>query len=236
MRLFYSILALIGALQAGPEDREIWVVEQEFAKFGKKEAYETAKKKWVADFEQFTAHRAPSMIGLEDSNDNEYFYLIPLNNFAEIDSYRKQQRDFKASLATPDRMIQTQVMNSLLNFKVLTIHQYKAECSYCPSSPNMLKTPKVSYEIYTLNPEGEEPFEQMLIQKVTESLKKNSKGCWRVWKMLFGAETPKYTIAYFSSEEESFDIHLVDPAMNDIIRRKQEGKAVVRPELCISQS
>lgn len=232
MKLFCAIFAMVGIFSAGPEDREIWIVEQEFAKFGKKEAYVAAKKKWIADFEQFTAHRAPTMIGLEDSNDNEYFYLIPLNNFAEIDSYRKQQRDFKTSLATPDRMIQAQVMNSLLNFKVLTIHQYKAECSYCPLS----FTPKVSYEIYTLNPGGEEPFEQMLIEKVAAALKKKSKGCWRVWKMICGAEIPKYIIAYFSSEEEPFDTQLVDPSINDIIRRKQEGKAVVKPELCISQS
>lgn len=235
MRLFFVIFVLVGILQAGPEDREIWVIEQEFVKFGKKDAYEVAKKRWIADFEQFTAHRAPTIVGLENGSDNEYFYLIPLSNFAEIDSYRKQERDFKTSSGGSNRMIESQVINSLLNFKVLTIHQYKVACSYCRPSLSMLKAPKVSYEIYTLNPGSEEAFEQMLIEKVSEAVKEKSQACWRVWKMLFGAEVPKYTIAYFSSGEDPSHIQLVDASMNDVIRRKQEGKAVVRPELCISR-
>jgi hypothetical protein len=236
MKRFLPVLLALGALYAGPEDKEIWVVEQEFAKFGRKEAFEEAKKKWIADFEKFTAHRAPYMIGLEDAADNEYLFLIPFNNFAEIDSYRKQLRDYKASLSAPNRMVENQMLNSLINYKILTIHQYKAECSYCPSSRNMLKTPKVSYTVVTLLPGGEDPFEQMLIQKTAQAVKKNSKECWRVWKTLIGAELPKYIVARFLMAEEEVQIELIDPSMNEIIRRRQDGQAAVRPELCISGS
>lgn len=228
MRLLLTFFFIFSHLLADSQEGEIWIIEQEFVKLGKKEIYEATKKKWLADFEKFMAKEIPSIFCFEEGGDNEYFYLIPLSNFAQIDTYYRQQREFNRKGA--------QTLNSLLNFKVFTIHQYKAECSYCPSSPDMFATPKVDYEVYTLVSGGEEVFEQMLAQKAAKAVKKKSKACWRVWKMVFGAEIPKYVIAHFTKEEESIEPQLIDPSLSDIIRRKQQGKAVIKPVLSTSRS
>ena len=176
------------------------------------------------------------MIGLEESEESEYIFLIPLENFGEIDPFFKQQLDYQFSLSMLGWMIETQTLNSLINFKILTIHQYKRECSYCASFPNMLLKPRVSYEILNLNPGTEELFEQGLLQKVSEALKLNPQECWRVWKTMIGVEFPKYIIVHFMTAQEEVQAQLVDSSLNKIIRRKHSGKAVVKPELSISGS
>lgn len=226
MKIFLCLFIALGVLWAGPEDREIWVIEQEFIKFGRKEAFETAKKKWIADFKKSNAGRTPDIIGLEDGSDNEYLFLMPFKNFAEIDSFRKQLRNYNG-------MVETQVLKGLINFKVLTIHQYKASCSYTPSSVSIMNSPQFSYEIVSLEPGSEEAFEQMLIQKASDAVKKKSKQSWRVWKTVAGAELPKYIVAWIKKSKEKARESLIDPNMNEFIRRKQEGKAVVKPELCL---
>lgn len=226
MRLPLLLLTTL-ALYGGPEDREVWLLEQEVLKLGKKEVYEHAKEGWFEDFEQSAKLNTPTIIGIDDLDSSQYFYLIPFQNFTDIDAYRKQLKDFRFTVSSEKWLAQQQTIASTLGARFALIFQYKPECSSEPVS--FFQNPKLKLSIFSVAIGQDEAFEQSLIQKAAAVLKSGKKESWRVFKLLYGSDLPKYLICSFGEEE----IDLVDSALKEMVVRERSFSGLVRPELSI---
>jgi len=214
----FLALALGASLWASPEERPLWIAHHDFVKLASKEAYEKARASQVGAFKEFTAPKTPYMVCFEDSASNQYISLYPVDDFSDVGALRKKFKTFRSSLAVTERF------DALLAFQIETLLHYLPECSY--GNLPMQKASPAHFTIYTLVPGGEEPFEQALIQKVGEALRSQSETEWRIWKVIFGTELPKYVVASFGKQ---IDLDMV----KGVIRRERKGKAVFKPRLSL---
>jgi len=211
----------------------VWMIEQELVKLGKNEAYVTAKKDWLAKFEKQSSPETPFMVAAEESGSNQYLYLFPLQSISGADDLRKKYRAFRRAVPAGDRLVQEQLLDSLVNVRVRSLHEYKEELSY--ASGSFLSTPHIHYTVYSLAPGTEEAFEQCLIRNVAEAFQKKEPTPWRVWKMIFGGDVPKYVVCFFAASKEALNIpDIIEPGLEMAIRKKQEGDAVLVPGLSLT--
>ena len=60
----------------------------------------------------------------------------------------------------------------------------------------------------------------------------------RVWKVLLGADTPKYVVVLSASSQEALDkvvtsIPFIEGPVKDIVRNERQGRAQFRPQLSV---
>ena len=172
LRGLWVFIVWIGVVLAQPlmaesgDEGDIWVIQQQFVKFGKKELYESTKKSYVQSFGQFLAKKSGLMTyAFEDLNSPQYLYLTPLKNYAAVDGYFAQKKNHLAALSVQDKEQMIGLLQSIINFEIFSIHQYKEQCSYVPKGDgDLLERPRVHYDIVALIPGTEDNFEGRLKQ------------------------------------------------------------------------
>jgi len=218
---------------------DIWLVHQDFFSIGKRDVYEALWKVWLEQLTQLSATReVPPIITMQAKGTPEYIALIPLGNFAALDGFYALNEALKNQAGQELWTKQQEALSSTLNFQVLSLHQFLPACSCLPGESNIsiMNRPFVQYFVYSIEPGQGKQFEQFLQRKAKEHLDKKTQTCWRVWKVLFGGDVPKYILTIFSQREESLSedikkMDIIDSSMEKILRREKEGKAILRRDL-----
>ncbi len=234
----------LGALESSPVQKgdalsDIWLIQQNFFSLGKRDVYEALWKVWLQQLTQLSKERAvPPIITLEAKGIPEYIAMIPLGNFSALDSFYALNEALKKQVGPELWMKQQEALGSTMNFQVLSLHQFLPMCSCLPCDVNIsiMNRPFLYYFVYAIEPGQGKSFEGLLQRKAKEHLDKKNQVCWRVWKVLFGGDVPKYILVIFSQREEGLmedikKIDLIDPSMEKIMRREKEGKASLRRDL-----
>jgi hypothetical protein len=215
--------------------------EQEFVKVGKKEIYEQEKKSWIQEFGTFSKKKQTlPTYAVFDHESLQYMYLTPVNSFADVATYQQKETDFKNSFSKEEWAKKALPRESTLNFRVLTFHEYLAQSSYLPSDEDngFLAKPYLHYYVYGVNPGHEEDFENSLKKLAGKHLSEKSSATWRVWKVLFGADIPKYIICIFAKnkvdrEKQIKALDFISSEAKEDLRRDREGDAEIRRDLSL---
>jgi uncharacterized protein YcgL (UPF0745 family) len=243
MRIFVLTLivgfSFIGKIRAA--DAGFLLVEQEFVKFGKKELYEQQKKEWFQAFTQFSAKKkASSICAIYDHDASQYLYLMPMKSYADIGNYFQLRQDFRNSFSKDAETDRSLLTDSTLNFRVLSFHQNLPRCSYAPENGLQVffDKPFLHYHIFGIAPGDEELLEKHLEEMAKAHKKNKSTATWRVWKVIFGSDVPKYVVCVFDKTQEGLEkqiktLTFVDPRMREMLRRDRQGDVEVRRDLSL---
>ena len=231
---FFFATSILWAVSTWALDSSsIWLIHQDFVKFGKKDVYEKQVKTWQQAYGQFISGKeAPPIFAFQDNESPQYLYLEQLPDYGAIDGLFKTQRSFRETLIAKHLL---QIQNTTLNFYLRSLHQLLPEC-FSPKSEMGDRT-FIQYFVYAVVPGGVEVFESHL-RKLTSDYMKNEKYSWRTWKVIFDSDVPKYVIYLFGrSEQELADlasnINFVEPSAKEILRRERSGKARLRLDLSL---
>ena len=230
LALFLALFAFVCGEEA------IWIVGQDFVKFGKKDVYEKQIKTWNLAYGQFTLGKeVPPITAFQDSESPQYLYFIPMANYGALDGYFRMDRAFRNTVMAQQFL---QLQNTTLNFYLRSIHEYLAECSYATGS--FPEFPFVHYFVYAIVPGYEGAFENRLRTLSAEHKKNASNLCWRTWKVVFDSDIPKYEICLFAKSEEDLakqidSIQFVQPSSKEMVRRERSGKARLRLDLLLTR-
>jgi hypothetical protein len=234
-KLLFTTLFLTASLLGQQED--IWLFCQDFYSFGKKDVYESLKQMYFEQLRKLSKNTTP-IVTLQVKGDPEYISLVPVGSFNGVENYFSLGNAVKAQIGEEVWKKQQAAFKSSLNFQVYSLHRFLSECSHVPQGSNMSirNRPYVHFFIYSIEPGQETFFEDLLIRKSAEHEEKKTGACWRVWKVLIGADLPKYVLAIFSGSEESLadevsKVDIVDPEIEKILRRERDGKAIFRADL-----
>ena len=96
---------------------DLWLIEQDFVKFGKKEVYEKYKKEMLV---------GSSMVAFAAQEDDllQYIYLFPVNDYSGLGDLMQKRADLRPVFGSsgPPPLFQT------LNFTMRSVHQYISNC------------------------------------------------------------------------------------------------------------
>lgn len=190
--VFLSVFVLLRVCLTGaPAISHYWLVEEDFIKIGKKDLYEEEKKKDLRE-------TSFDVIGVEDLENPQYVFLMPLKGVASLGLY------------PPIQNRKIPLLDSCLHFKIFSLHEFLPKSSFRAESTFSDATPYFSYGIYSVSPGTELLFEQHLERLVAKQTKLSLLS-WRAWKVLMGGDIPKYVICLsFSSKEELKECNLVE--------------------------
>lgn len=230
------------------EESAVWLIQEEFIKFGKKDAYESLQQSWLQGFQKSlsaggfwrTKNSFGFIYGLQALEEPQYIYLIPLKDTAALSDFLQKRSQYNESLS-PDAQKQRQMLLSALNFSISSLHRYLSDCSRLISldAASWEKNPYIHYWVYGITPGNEQNFEQYL-QKLVVATGENQAGIsWRTWRVMIGADTPKYVIVLSAPSEEVLEARLkqisfVDGSLKDILRSQREGEAVLKETLSLT--
>jgi hypothetical protein len=233
-KMVFFLLVPMGAIAATGE--ELWLVQQEFVRFGKKDLYEEWKMQWLNKWRIYEGRKLP-VLTIEDSEGSQFLYLVPVQNYDELGRYFQRQKKFLDSMDVFLQKNYAALTSSTLNFRIFSLHHYLPDCSYIPKGTNCAidKLPKIKYMMCSVTPGNEVAFESYLEKAVFSNQKRQSSVCWRSWKVIFGGDVPKYIIAFFAADEDSLSKapELLDSKIKDIVLRLKEGKGSFRKDLSI---
>ena len=250
MRIFLtSILVafgLMGIVHSAPieDDSSVWLIQEEFIKFGKKDVYEAQQQSWLQGFKKILSTggfwRSKSgfwpIYGMQAIDEPQYIYLIPLKNTAALDGFLAKRSEYNEGMSQEAKN-QRQILLSCMNFSMSSLHQYVKSCSSGPDdAASWQKNPFVHYWVFGITPGNDQNFETQ-IQKVVSSV--NAKGSvlfLRVWRVLLGSDTPKYVIVLQAPTQDALDlqvksIQFVEGTIKDIVRNQREGNALMKDPL-----
>ncbi len=185
---------------------ELWIIEQDFIKFGKKEAYERYKSDLLKEYPVYA---------WKDINDPEYLYLRPLKSLKAL-----------GAIETPEPYAST------INFSIQSLHAFLPECSFVPTwKESLFAYPAVYYYLYSIVPGNTAIFEEQL-----KKVALDQKAPFRTWKVLMGADVPKYIIAVFGNttdeaKKSGESMEFITPSMKPLLRNEKHGAAILRRDL-----
>ncbi len=211
MRLCSAIIGLLIGIGGLSAQEPLWVIEQEFVKLGKQEVYQNYKKG------QLKEAKFP-VLALQQIDEMQYIYLIPVRGFEGLGTYFKQTQD-----TTWDK--------SLLNFSVESLQLYLEECSFIPQGKeSYLAFPFVYFHVFTIDPGYEGAMEKRLKALVQEQ--RGAGTCFRTWKVIMGADLPKYIVGIFcNSAKEGESLEVISAELKNSLRKESHGMAKVLQEL-----
>ncbi len=220
---------------------EIWMFQEDFYSFGKRDVYEALTKTWITELKQAIApEELMTMVAIQSRTSPEFVYMTPLGRFATLDTYLDYTNRIIQKLGPEIAKKQQEAWVSTLNFQTYSLLAYMPFLSCVPlnSNPSVPYRPYVHYYIVAVTPGQVGYFEDYLERQVSKHNQEGEMVCWRVWKMLFGSDVPKYVIALFSRSEEELKKHndqldLTDPRLADVVRREREGRGILRRDLSI---
>ena len=236
-----SLITNVLAAKSGKEQAPIWMIEEDFVKFGKKDAYELLESKWIERLLKFSSKKTvfPSY-AFQDLENPQYVYFTPLKSFGSIDTLMQTKRSFQASLSAQEWDESSHALSSTLNFKIFSLHQFISECSYFPEEADgsFFHRPHVYYTIFSLEPGTQVDFENELQKKMVEFEQMKATICVRTWRVVFGSDVPKYLVCAYAATEEELekqidDFKFVGMVTKDFIRNQRKGKGIMRSDLSL---
>lgn len=226
------------------EESSIWLIQEDFIKFGKKEIYESQEQLWLQGFKKNLTATGGfwrgkknfwPIYGMQALDEPQYIYLIPLKDIGAFGDFITRRSQYELGLDT-NALQQRKILLSTLNFSISSLHEYLKECSCVQGSDSssLEKKPFVHYWVFGITPGNEGIFEQNL-----QKLAANSKANWRTWRVLLGADTPKYVIVLSADSQENLDsqlktIQFVEGNLKEIVRNQREGAAMLKTQLSLS--
>jgi len=204
---------------------DLWFIEQEFVKFGKKEAYEKYKKEMLKnDIGAF------STFAIQADDSLQYIYLTPFEDYCGLGDFSQKSANYDRSVRVP--------YLSTLNFTIESLQRYLPSCSSIPKGKEAITAYRYIY-FYLLGimPGNEDAFESRL-QQIAGQQSENSEVCFRSWKILIGSDAPKYLVAVFAASEKQAQkraegLEFIDSPMKNILRTQKQGAAILRKDLSI---
>jgi hypothetical protein len=224
------------------QEDEVWIISQEMVKFGKKNAYESAKIKMLS---LCAEHKKRDDVGmvvcLEETNEPKYIYLHPLKDYKGLDRLMGVYSEMQKSWTANDKALFEVVFPATLNFTLRSLMKYEPSCSYIPNENcSIAQLPWARYMLITVMPGTNSYFEDRLKDIVAKQSSNKSSLCWRTWKLTFGAELPQFVIAFFGTDpvalhEKVEELHVVDGTVKDIVLNQKEGHARYRADLSLTR-
>lgn len=231
------------------DESSIWLIQEDFIKFGKKEVYESQQQMWLQGFKKNLSSSGGfwrvkknfwPIYGLQALDEPQYIYLIPLKDTQALGDFFARRRQYELEL-DPGALQQRQILLSTLNFSINSLHEYIKECSRLPNSDAFAweKNPFIHYWVFGITPGNEKIFEQHLQKLATDSMAKNLTSCWRTWRVLLGADTPKYVIVLSAVTQTDLDNQIkttlfLEGNIKDIVRNQREGAAMLKTQLSLT--
>ncbi len=234
--IFFGFLLVFMAATSGYceewEESDLWVIQQDFVKFGKGEAYEVHKKGFLKGFQKYLRQGPICTYAEKDIDSPQYIYLSPVRNYKGLGEWMKQREKYLASLS---RDVLMPYLNTL-NFTIESLHQYLPHCSFLPKGQeSIFNYEAIQFCLYGVMPPNEDEFETRLIQIASEQLVSEKPICFRAWKVVMGSDTPKYLIAVFAktakeAENDAEDLDFIGNGIKKIIRLQKSGTALLRKD------
>lgn len=239
--LFLAFFALISGHAKDSEASNIWIVQQDFVKFGKKEVYEITKKDYFQAFSQSIGKKEgfPSY-GLQAFDSPQYVYLIPIGSYNGIDRLMEQKEKFMNAYPSQEWEAQRLAGASTINFLFKSLKKFLPSSSSIPKGQESLSSlPRAHLYWIQIAPGQEGAFENHLQQLVQKEMKRESPGCWRVWRGTFGDVLPQYFIAVFATTEKEAEeaanrIEFVSGPIKQIVRKLKQDRVLLRPDLSMN--
>jgi hypothetical protein len=222
IRIWVFAVSIFGSVFAFGED--LWLFDQDFVKFGKKEIYEKLKKGMLKkEFGSFSAFAVQ-----EQQESMQYIYLVPVGDYAGLGGLLEGRAEREEKLSGEERL----PFVSTLNFTMKSLQQFLPACSYVPAGKESLTAFRCMYfYLFGIVPGNEAIFEAHL-QKVAEE----GGVCMRSWRIVIGGDLPKYLVAVFGANEKKVkqdaeNLELIPAPLKNLLRSQKQGSAVLRKEL-----
>lgn len=213
---------------------ELWLIEQDFVKFGKGEAYERYKKALLEGF--WKGAREDTCAFAEQGVDAaQFFYLIPVKNWSGLGRHIQRWEDYEESLGEKGVL----PFLSTINFMVNGLYAFLPECSFVPQGKgSLLSTRVMRYMIFGVAPTGSRDVEKALC--AIAQAQKGSTVCLRTWKVIIGGETSRYLTAVFAGSEREAQqlgeqLDLSRGPLRHVLRSQKGGTCILRSELSFSE-
>jgi hypothetical protein len=227
-RCFLLILNLfLGNVLSVCGEENLWFIEQDFVKFGKKEAYEEYKKEMLknhlGNFSTFAAQGDDSL---------QYIYMVPVQDYCGLGNFLQNRKEYDQSISSDLRI----PYFSTLHFTIGSLQWYLLDCSYVPKGKEALTAYRnIYFYLFGILPGNEQIFEAQL-QKIAQEQAEGPEICFRSWKMIIGSDVPKYLVAVFATNEKQAKKHsekleFITLPMKNILRSQKQGSAVLRKDL-----
>jgi hypothetical protein len=219
--------AVVGVAFCG---NDLWLIEQDFVKFGKKEAYERYKKEILTESSIAT-------FAAEEDDLLQYIYLFPVKDYCGLGDLMQKRADHDQSLGSD--IIRPYL--STLNFTIRSVHQYLPNCSSIPKGKESLFAYRnIYFYLFGVMPGNEADFETRL-QTIAAEKAKDRDICFRSWKIVIGSSVPKYLVAVFAPSEKQAQkraegLEFITVPMKNLLYLQKQGVAVLRKDLSVSGS
>jgi hypothetical protein len=240
MKVILSVLTcLFAAMGAYADDTEsLWMIEQDFVRFGKKDAYEKLKKEKLKAFARYSKDKGQfSCYGMQESDSPQYIYLTELENYSGLQTFMRKMASFYDTKCEEGWTAHTDTCLSTINFKVKSLNSYLPQCSSIPQGKeSFFSLPGVHYFVFSITPGYGKIVEDHLSSVAEEQLSKPDPICFRSWRVVFGADTPKYIVAIFAptirdAERQVEKIDFIPMTMKNILRNQKQGSGLMRADL-----
>jgi hypothetical protein len=226
---FLGILSILLRFSLGfCGEGDLWFIEQDFVKFGKREVYETSKREILDNdsgiFSVFAAQEGDLL---------QYVYFIPIKNYCRLSDFMQSRIDNERSLSADVKIAYL----STLNFTIGSLHRFLSNCSYLPKGKGSIAAfSSMYYYLFGIVPGNEAIFETQL-QKIANEQSQGQGICFRSWKVLIGSDIPKYFVVVFAATEKlaqrrAESLEFIPPSMKDLLRSQKQGPLLLRKDLC----
>lgn len=221
--------------------KEVWLLQQDFVKLGKKEIYESSKKGYLTSLARYGKNKGVNpFYGMQDLNSSEYLYLIPVKTYGGLESFFKLIHGFHSSFSKEEWAHLSALRNSTINFLMRSMLISLPSCSSLPKGQAPLTQPYLGYHWLSIIPGQEEVFQQHLQDMVAIEQSRKTPTFWSAWRVSIGGDLPKYLIMVYGSsekelEEKSEELDFVSGAYKQLLRKEKKGLLQMRADLSLSR-
>lgn len=238
--IFLAVFSITNLNAKISETTDLWLIRQDFVKFGKKEAYETALKSTFSDFSQFIKKRDVfAFYAIQVLDSSQYIYLTPLGSYSNFDKLIRQEQTFQETFSAQDWEARKLALASTYNFYFRSFEKFLPQCSSIPVGfEKLVSAPYVHLYWIGILPGQEKVFEQHLQEMAAAELMQEASACWRVFNETVGGAMPQYLIAVFGhsekeAEEDAEKLDFISGSYKQIVRKQKRAKGLLRTDLSL---
>lgn len=218
------------------EDGGLWLIQQDFVKFGKMDAYEKYKREVLEGFRKVSKSGPLCSYAQSEVDSSQYIYLTPVKDYSGLKDVMTNRNSYVSSLGANALL----PFLSTLNFSIESLHRFLSDCSFLPKGKeSIVAYGAVHYYLFGVMPPNERDFEEHLKKIAASQMGSDRPVCFRTWKMVIGADLPKYLVAVFASTEKEADkraaeLEFGSGPIKNILRSQKEGSCLLRSDLSLS--
>ncbi len=235
LRGFFTgiLLLCIGAAGVCAEEGDLWLIEQDFVKFGKGDAYEKYKKELLEGFETYAKRGPFCTFAQREADSSQYIYLAHVKDYNGLKDWMQMREGYYGSLSANALL----PFLSTLNFTIESLHRYLSDCSFLPKGKESIAGyGAVYFYLFGVMAPNERDFEEHVGKIARNQASSSGPVCFRTWKVVIGGDVPKYLIAVFADTEKEAEkrarrLEFGEGPIKNILRSQKEGTCVLRPDL-----